>query len=137
MENKKNNRKRKKWLLLLLILVVIIALLKILFYEDLNQPDSGSQSSSSLEYSSAPVKSLDENGDAIDGAAKSKSEDIKNELKKKQVNVTDKLSSGIQFSCGKKGSSGSWTVENTDTNTVIMQAEVYLGDKLIIRTVPI
>lgn len=136
MENKENKQKKKKLILLLLLFILTVVII-IFLYRHINKPDIDSMSTSSIESSSEIVKSLDENGDAIDGAVKSKTEDIKNELKKKQVSVTDKLSSGIQFSSSIKGSTGDWTVENIKTNSVIMQGEVYIEKKLIIKTVPL
>jgi len=88
--------------------------------------------------SSGNTQQLDDNGKAIEGAVESKTpEEILEGLKKGQDNVTDKLSSQIFFSSGKTGTEGSWTVENLETNNVIMQCEVYLDNKLIAKSVPI
>jgi hypothetical protein len=88
--------------------------------------------------SSGESKRLDDNGNAVDGSAQSKTpEQVLDELKKAQINVTDKLSSHILFPCGKAGTQGSWVVENVKTNNVIIQCEVFLDDKLIAKSVPI
>ena len=84
------------------------------------------------------TKRIDENGNAIDGGVKSKTqEEILKELQADQINVTDKLSSNIFFPSGKAGAEGDWVVENVETNTVVIQCEVYLGDKMIAKSVPI
>lgn len=86
--------------------------------------------------SSQPDK-LDDSGDgsAIDGAyqGKSKAETL-SELEKDQVVVTDNLSSSIDFASGQKGTSGSWMMENTRRNNVIMQAEVVLNGQVIAKS---
>ena len=84
------------------------------------------------------TKRIDEDGNAIDGGVKSKTqEEILKELQADQINVTDKLSSNIFFPSGKAGAEGNWVVENVETNTVAIQCEVYLGDKMIAKSVPI
>ncbi len=81
---------------------------------------------------------LEDDGGAIDGEAKAKDrEEIMNELEKQQLVVTDKLSSNITFTHGEVGTVGDWMVENPKENNIILQAEVYLGDKLIAKTTPI
>lgn len=84
------------------------------------------------------IKRLDMNGQAINGPKKEKSrEELLEELKKKQIHVTDKLSSHIFFPSGKTGEQGSWLVENIETNKVIIQCEVFLDDLMIAKSVPI
>ena len=81
---------------------------------------------------------LDQNGNAVDGSYKQKTKDqILDELKKAQINVTDKVSSCALFKSGEKDSCGSWVVENLPSNNVIMQCEIYVNDKLIARSTPI
>jgi hypothetical protein len=81
---------------------------------------------------------LDINGKAEDGLNKPKTTDqILSELKKAQVNVTDKISSSVSFTSGTKGSSGSWVVENLASNNVIMQCEIFQDEKLLAKSVPI
>ena len=58
-------------------------------------------------------------------------------MKEKQINVTDKLASLIYFPSGKAGTEGDWIVENVESNTVTIQCEVFLGDKMIAKSVPI
>jgi hypothetical protein len=77
-------------------------------------------------------------GTAIDGSYQGKShEEVLAELKKQQVVVTDTLSSHATFASGKKGTAGVWLVENTRKNSVIQQAELYLGNVCIARTAPL
>ena len=81
---------------------------------------------------------LDENGIAVDGSIENKTPDeIRSDLQKAQINVTDKLSSHILFPEGEAGTIGTWSVENLESNNVIMQCEVYLDDRLIAKSVPI
>jgi hypothetical protein len=83
-------------------------------------------------------KQLDNNGSALNGEYQTMTRDeVLADLKKAQVNVTDKLSSFISFPSGLKGTKGSWVVENVKENNVIEQCEIQLGDKLIAKTPPI
>jgi len=133
----KNQKKKIKLILLLVLLLICILFGSIAFILSQNgnkQP----YITSSQDSTSSSEKSLDENGEANKGAVKTKtSDEIRLELQKKQVTVADKLSSNISFASGKKGTVGSWTVENIKTNNVIVQAEVYLDNKIIAKTVPI
>ena len=90
------------------------------------------------ESRAVDTKQLDDNGSAVDGAMQSKSqEQILKELQDQQINVTDKLGSHLYFPNSKAGTEGSWIVENVETNTVTMQCEVYLDDRMIAKSVPI
>jgi hypothetical protein len=81
---------------------------------------------------------LDANGKADSGEYKAKtSEQILLELKKLQMNVTDKISSSALFPSGKIGSIGTWNVENLASNNVIMQCEVFINNSLYAKSVPI
>jgi hypothetical protein len=84
----------------------------------------------------APAAVLDPTaGTAMNGSYQDKShEEVLAELKKQQVVVTDTLSSHASFASGKKGTTGDWLVENTAKNSVIQQAELYLGNVCIART---
>lgn len=84
------------------------------------------------------IKHLEANGNALNGHYNQPSEkQVLDDLKKSQINVTDKLSSCVVFSSGSKESQGKWVVENIKSNNVIMQCELYLGNKLISKSVPI
>ncbi|OJU08026.1 MAG: hypothetical protein BGN88_01605 [Clostridiales bacterium 43-6] len=133
----KNQKKKKKLILLLVLLLICILFSSIAFI--LSQNTNKQPYITSLQEStSSSEKSLDDNGAADNGAAKTKTADeIRKELQKKQVSVADKLSSSMSFENGEKGTVGSWTVENVKTNNVIVQAEVYLDNKIIAKTVPI
>ena len=128
-KKKKSNKK---------VLIVILLLLCSAGFGIYAAVTSGFFSQSAQVSSTVESIKLEENGTAADGVAQSKtSEEILNDLQKAQVNVTDKLSSNIFFQSGNSGTEGSWTVENLESNNVIMQCEVYLDDKLIARSVPI
>ncbi|MFT9055502.1 MAG: hypothetical protein ABF449_02590 [Ethanoligenens sp.] len=86
----------------------------------------------------APAVRLDTNGSAISGVYQGKSkEQVLSDLQKAEVTVTDKVSSSAVFDSGAKGSYGTWVVENLQENNVIMQCEIYDGDKLLAKSVPI
>jgi len=53
------------------------------------------------------------------------------------VTITDKLSSAMSFPSGSIGTTGNWICENLQKNNVIVQAQVYLGGKLIATSAPI
>lgn len=90
------------------------------------------------ESSGSESKQLDSNGNAIDGKFVSKTpKEILAELEKAQVNVIDKVSASVTFGSGEAGSIGAWVVENSASNTVIMQCEIILNDTLLAKTVPI
>lgn len=132
----KNPKKKKTLVLLLLFLLFCMAGFGIYA---LITFDSNTKTNSSSDVSSTgESKQLDENGNAVNGAVQSKTpEEILEDLKKAQINVTDKLSSHILFPNGKSGTEGSWSVENVETNNVIIQCEVFLDDKMIAKSVPI
>ncbi|HCA28480.1 MAG TPA: hypothetical protein DEP23_02305 [Ruminococcaceae bacterium] len=130
----KNTCKKKKSLLIFLVLLLVLTVGFGIW--TLANPNFFSQPTNSS--SKINTKRIDENGSAIDGGVKSKTqEEILKELQADQINVTDKLSSNIFFPSGKAGTEGNWTVENVETNTVAIQCEVYLGDKMIAKSVPI
>jgi flagellar basal body-associated protein FliL len=132
----KNPKKKKVLVILLLFLLFCIAGFGIYA---LITFDSNTNTNPPADVSSAgESKKLDDNGNAVDGAVQSKThEQVLDELKKAQINVTDKLSSNILFPSGKAGTQGSWMVENVKTNNAIIQCEVFLNDKLIAKSVPI
>jgi len=81
---------------------------------------------------------LEDEGSAIEGEAEANDrEEIMNELEKRQLVVTDNLSSNITFASGEAGTIGDWTVENPKENSIIQQAEVYLDDVLIAKSAAI
>jgi len=129
--NQKNKSKKKVFIIILLLLCCagfgVYAIVTTGFF---NQAAQVSSAVESIQ--------LEENGNAADGSAQSKTpEEILEDLRKAQINVTDKLSSNIFFPSGKSGTEGSWTVENLESNNVIMQCEVYIDDRLIAKSVPI
>ncbi|MDD4164459.1 MAG: hypothetical protein PHD46_05610 [Eubacteriales bacterium] len=133
MKSKENNRKKKT--IVILVLSALLVLASSIGILALTNPGIFSRPA---ESSAGETKRLDENGRAIDGALQNKSSDeILKELQEKQINVTDKLSSHVYFPSGCSGTEGSWIVENVESNTVTIQCEVYLGDKMIAKTVPI
>ena len=135
---------KNKKTFLILLLFIILCVIGIGIYEAYNSRPANNSSSNVNSHGSSTVssngdsKQIDNNGEAVNGAAQNQSpSETLNDLKKAQVNVTDKLGSSILFSSGKAGTDGSWTVENVKTNNVIMQCEVYLDNNLIARSVPI
>ena len=134
-KNQDQGKKLNKKVFMLLLLLLLFCATGYGIYAAI---DSGIFSQSTQISSTVESKQLDDNGKAIEGAIESKTpEEILEDLKKAQVNVTDKLSSHIFFSSGKTGTEGSWTVENLEANNVIMQCEVYLDYRLIAKSVPI
>lgn len=140
-----NKRKRTVVTLILLLIFAVSAAAFTTYRITLaimsHRPESKSvsvSSNSSMLSASDPGIQLDNSGTAEDGTMETKSqEQTLSELQKQQLQITDKVSTYMQFPSGKKGSSGSWTVENPASNKVIMQCEVFLGSRSIAKTVPI
>ena len=122
--------KKKKALIITLLLVFLLATAGAIVYVSLTNQGSPA--------GTGPSVGLDDNGNALDGGYKSKTkEQILSDLQKAQVTVTDKISSSAIFDSGAKGSYGTWIVENLSENNVIMQCEIYDGERLICKSVPI
>lgn len=133
-ENKQYPDEKKKRTKKILIVIFICLLILILYLAYVNTlcPDP------SMGNPKSPTSSLDQSGDAIDGAASPKSkEEMLDDLEKQQLVVTDKLSSNITFPSGNSGVIGDWIVENPSSNNIIQQAEVYFENQLIAKSVPI
>lgn len=129
-ESDKGKNKRKVVFIFGLIVVVLIAAAFLLL--------RGYGGPASLEKPKETPAYLEDKGSALDGEAKEKErEEIMSELEKRQLVVTDNLSSNITFSSGKAGTVGDWMVENSRENNIIQQAEVYLGEILIVKSAPI
>jgi len=134
----KNPQKKKLLVLLLIFLIFCMAGFGIYALVTFDSNTNTKINSSSDASNTGESKLLEENGNAVDGTAEAKTpEEILEDLQKAQINVTDKLSSNIFFTNGNSGTEGSWTVENLESNNVIIQCEVYLDDKLIAKSVPI
>jgi hypothetical protein len=134
MKNEENKKKKKTFLVVVFLLLFVLssgfgifaAMNPGIFFQSAENSTAGN------------TKWIDENGNAIDGALQNKSPDeILKELQEKQINVTDKLSSHIFFPDSKAGTEGQWVVENVEANMVAIQCEVYLGDRMIAKSVPI
>lgn len=131
----KNQMKKVLIVLLMFLLCSVIGVGALIAWYD-SQPHTAASISSSTKPTSSVM--LDNNGSAVNGMVRPKSSsEVLTDLKKSEVYVTDKLSSNIIFPSGKSGIAGSWTVENVKTNHVIIQCEVYLGNELIAKSVPI
>ena len=92
--------------------------------------------SSSVPSSSAP--SLDDTGSTEPGSGSAPSrQEILSRLQKQEVTVTDKVSVQASFSSGAKGSTGTWEVENSSSNTVIMQWKIVLNGETTAKSAPI
>ena len=124
-----NGRKKKKIIIAILLLLLSVSAGTFAYFGLTNQIQPSD---------SRPTVTLDENGSAVNGEVQGKSkEQILSELQKTQVTVTDKVSSSAIFRNGTAGSIGSWNVENLPSNNVIMQCEIYEGDRLLVKSVPI
>lgn len=122
--------KKKKILIIIALLLAFSLVAGVFVYISLTNQDSPADTGASV--------GLDDNGDALDGRYKAKTkEQILSDLQKAQVTVTDKISSSAVFDIGEKGSFGTWIVENLPENNVVMQCEIYDGEKLLVKSVPI
>lgn len=128
-------KRSNKTIPMLLLLVLLLCVVGFSVFATMN-PHIFSQHTD-ISSTNEPDQ-LDENGVAADGSIENKTPDeIRSDLQKAQINVTDKLGSHILFPEGKAGTKGAWMVENLESNNVIMQCEVYLNDRLIAKSVPI
>lgn len=124
--DKDKKKKRRILLLILLFLLFSISAIAYAIYYS-NSHVSGSSG-----------KTMIVNGTALRGGSSSISEDdLLKELKRKQLMVTDKISSQVVFNGNRKGTSGSWVVENPSTNKVMVQCELLLNGKSIATSVPV
>lgn len=132
-----DEKKKRKWLYILAIILLLLILLLLLLRSCGNQhPSPNPPPSSSVPSSSVP--SLDDTGSAEPGSSSSPSrQEILSRLQKQEVTVTDKVSAQASFSSGAKGSTGTWEVENSSSNTVIMQCEIMLDGKSVAESAPI
>ncbi len=127
----KNEKKQGKKLMIAGIVIILILVSLLIIFK------GGEGKKIEIQPSPTPVL-LNDDGSSLEGEAKAaEREEILKELEAQQLVVTDKLSSNISFPLGTTGSIGEWVVENPEHNTVIMQAEVYLGDLLIAKSTPI
>lgn len=125
--NNKGKKSRKTLLLMILLLlavgITVVAITVTVMNNSKNQKSSAQ---------------LIGNGSAISGAYHGKSSaELLKELKKKQINVTDKFSSQIMFQNGKQGSDGSWVVDNSAANSVTEQCSVILKGQTVAVSAPI
>ncbi len=129
-KSKTEHNTKKKLMIILLLLIVTIAIICLLL-----RVCTGDLLS---KYPTAAPVYLEDEGSSIEGEAKMKErEEILKELEKQQLVVTDKLSSNITFPLGDIGTIGEWIVENPKENNIIQQAEVYLDNRLIVKSTPI
>lgn len=126
--NNKVKKSRKTLLLIILLLLAIGITVVAITITVLNNGSKSKKRSAQLIG----------NGSAISGAYHGKSSaELLKELKKKQINVTDKFSSQIMFQSGKRGSTGSWIVENSAANKVTEQCSVNLKGQTVAVSAPI
>lgn len=84
------------------------------------------------------IAHLIDGGHGKPGPASSEtSSEILARLKKEEVMVTDNVGSSMRFDSGKIGATGSWKMQNDQSNNVIMQADVELNGQEIAKSVPI
>jgi len=134
-KEKSKKRKRTLLIILLLLLLLLIGITYSFFHAGM---DGSNGRNPSRSNQSAPSSSLDDNGSALPGSPTQKSrEEILSELQQKEVVVTDRVSAGISFPNGKKGTVGTWTMENPASNKVVEQCTVDLNGKTVAETVPI
>ncbi len=130
--NSKLAKKKRKKIIVIIILSSLLITILLLLYANNSAFNNVSNSPK------ATPAYLEEQGNAIEGTAVTKSRvEILEELKKQQLVVTDKLSSNITFSSGKAGTIGEWIAENPADNNIIQQAEVYFDELLIAKSTPI
>ena len=131
-EEKDDEKKKRTNKILIIIFMCLLILILFLVYVNTLCPDP------SMGNPNPPTPSLNQSGNAIDGAASPKSrEEILDDLEKQQLVVTDKLSSNITFPSGNSGTIGDWIVENPSSNNIIQQAEVYFEEQLVAKSAPI
>lgn len=124
-------KKRRKKILIIIFMCLLILILFLVYVNTLC-PDP------SMENPNPSTSCLDQSDSAIDGAASQKSKkEILDDLERQKLIVTDKLSSNIMFPSGNSGAIGDWIVENSVSNNIIQQAEVYFEDRLIAKSAPI
>ena len=127
-KNKNNDKKKKRRVLLLILLFLLFTVTAIAY----------AIYSANSHVLANPGKTMIANGTALRGGYSSISEDdLLKELKRKQLMVTDRISSQVVFNGGGKGSSGAWVVENPATNKVMEQCEILLNGKNIATSVPV
>jgi hypothetical protein len=93
--------------------------------------------SNPTQHSTVSSPKLVDSGSALPGGYDKTRSEILDELKKKEVVVTDKVSSQLSFHNGNQGAIGDWVVENPKSNKVIEQIDVILNGKRVATSVPI
>lgn len=135
--NEKSKKSRRTPAIILILLLLLLIGISFSFCHAGTDHTAGGGSSPSSQ-SGPGSSSLDNNGNALSGGYTEKSrQQILAELEKKQVTVTDEVSSALSFSGGAKGAVGSWVVENPSSNNVTEQCEIMLNGESIAESVPI
>jgi hypothetical protein len=141
-EKKNEEKRRRKWLYILILILLLLLLLLLLLrgcgQHHLGPTPSPSPSSSESSGPGPSYSSLNDTGSALPGGSSTPSrQDILSQLQKQEVNVTDQVSAQASFFCGSVGSAGAWTVENSTSNSVIVQCEIIWNGKSVAKSVPI
>ncbi len=124
---REGGRRRWTWLLLLLLPLLVWQGLRSGGGRGGERPPTGSRPDS--------VAIDPDAGEALEGAYVGKSrEEILAELERRQLLVTDTLSSHASFPSGEAGTLGEWMVENIPDNEVIQQAEIRIGERCVARS---
>ena len=125
-------KKKNVAIVLIIVLAVVGATVACAIYNhfDLSQM-LGLGNSTVNANSNISVQILTDNGQSIQGQATSEStQQILDDLKKKEVYVTDSIGSCITFS-GKTGDNATWKVQNLPDNNVIEQVDLFYNNQLI------
>jgi len=131
MRKRKKEGEKRRWAGLLLLLL----LLPLLIWQGLRsgterggeRPPTGSRPDT--------VAIDPDAGEALEGSYEGKTrEEILAELERRQLLVTDTLSSHASFPSGEAGTLGEWMVENISGNEVIQQAEIRIGERCVARS---
>ncbi len=135
MRNKTGNGTRNRMRLLVIILILLLAMTALLAVnhrlDQVGYDPVGTTIPSSIRIDPGA-------GEAVDGGYAGRThEEILDDLQKRQVLVTDRVSSHASFPLGAVGSLGEWVVENAAGNTVIQQAEIYLEGTCVARSAAI
>lgn len=132
LKNQTNPKIKKKRKFVVIILVAVLVAVGVLVAYT-----AYSGCGNSAYSNTASPSKLTDNGQSIQGQATSEStQQLLDDLKKKEVYVTDSIGSCITFS-GKAGDNAAWKVQNLPDNTVIEQVEIYYSNELIGKTTPI
>ncbi len=136
MEGRKRGRGGLRWVVLALLLLGLASVVWIGLggsHSLVRRVGPGAASTTATRLAGATLDP--EAGAALAGPYLGRSrEEILAELARKQMRVTDTLSSHAVFPIGTAGAWGEWMVENVAGNEVMQQAEIVIGDRCVARS---